>query len=160
MVLGEHGSKDYEVDIDNLLLEQAHETLIFPTASNRKVVFTAGTPANTWSAWAEIQDDDTPPVTLSSLITSNIHVSALSIEDLSHKDKMYMVEISHGNAGSKAVCCRHRFRTGDVTHKLAAIAFARIRSHHVNNGETMYYRMMSEQAGGTCDVSIRWHLHP
>jgi len=83
MTIGEHGSKDYEVDIDDLLLEQAHVTQVFPESTELAVEFTAGTPANSWGTWAEIVDD-TPvtPVTFSSKIAdSDAHISAIQVED-------------------------------------------------------------------------------
>ncbi|GAH81813.1 unnamed protein product, partial [marine sediment metagenome] len=37
---------------------------------------------------------------------------------------------------------------------------ARIRAAHIPAGEEIYYQMMCEEAGATCEVSIRYHPHP
>ncbi|GAH72608.1 unnamed protein product, partial [marine sediment metagenome] len=81
-MLGGYGPKNYQRDINELLLEQAHDTKIFPEATDRKVEFTAGGSTNAWGTWAEVQDDTTPtPIKLSDRGTSNMHISAVNIED-------------------------------------------------------------------------------
>ncbi|GAH55071.1 unnamed protein product, partial [marine sediment metagenome] len=98
MALGEHGPKNYQSDIDELLLEQSHDTEIFPESAGRKVEFTAGS-ANLWSEWAVVQDDTSgTPIKLSDRGTSNMHISAVNIEGLSVDDKRYMIEIAYGDS--------------------------------------------------------------
>ncbi|GAH81062.1 unnamed protein product [marine sediment metagenome] len=156
MALGEHGPKNYDAVFAELRLEQAHETRIFPEETDRIVEFTAGTPANSWSIWAEIEDDSTAPKKLSDKGTSNMHLSASLIEDLSDGGVRYVIEIAYGD--DKIVVSRHRFVTG-VEKKLVAITYARIRADHIPAGEKIYYRMMCAVALATCEVSIRYHLH-
>lgn len=147
-----------QTNVDSLILEIQHDSELFPENTDRKVELTAGTPANTWSAWAEIQDDDTPPVTFSSKIICIVHLSGLLIEDLSNKDKRYELQIAYGDA--KVHITTHRFLTGEVVKKLAAIQFIRVRAAHIPTGEKVYYRMRCETAGATCEISLRYHCHP
>jgi len=67
-------------DVDRLRLEMEHDSEIFPDSTARKVEFTAGTPADTWGDWVEVEDD-TPvtPVTFSSKVTGETHVSGFLI---------------------------------------------------------------------------------
>ncbi|MBA7676475.1 hypothetical protein ES703_84716 [subsurface metagenome] len=148
------------VDLSPLLLEIRHDSELFPEDTNRKVELTAGAPANTWSDWAEIEDD-TPvtPDTLSSKFATQLgHISGILIEDLSDKEKRYQLEVAYGDAKTRVLT--HRFLTGDVAKKLAAIQFIRIRAEEVPAGETIYYKMKCETAGATCEVSFRYHYHP
>lgn len=102
--------------------------------------------------------DDTPgnPKKLSDKATSNIHISAVNIEGLSDDDNRYMLEVAYGD--SETVVVRHRFVSG-VAKKLAAVVHSRIRACFIPAGEEIYYRMMCEVAGATCEVSIRYHPH-
>lgn len=148
---------EVEADLDELLLEISHDSQIYPDDTNRKVEFTAGGTENTWSSWAEVEDDDTPAVTLSSkFVSQEGHISGILIEDLSHDDKRYELCIAYGDA--KTCILTHRFLSGEVK-KLAAIQFVRIRSVKIPTGETIYYRMKCEQPSATCEVSIRYHYH-
>ncbi|MBA7653957.1 hypothetical protein ES703_61823 [subsurface metagenome] len=151
--------EELQTEVDELVLEMSHDSELFPEDTDRKAEFTAGNLANTWSAWVEIQDDTAPtPITLSSRITQLTHISGFLIEDLSHKDKRYEFQIAHGDA--KVRITSHRFLTGDIVKKLAAIQFIRVRSEAIPAGEKVYYRMKCEQADATCEVSIRYHYHP
>ncbi len=156
-VLGKIGV--LQVDIDQLRLEMEHDSDIFPDGTERKVEFTAGTPANTWSAWIEVEDD-TPvtPITFSSKVIRETHVSGLLIEDISIKDKRYELEIAWGD--DKIRILLHRFLMGDVVKKLAAIQFIRIRTASIPIGGLVYYRMRCEEALATCEISLRYHYHP
>lgn len=146
-----------QADMDELLLEMQHDSLIFPDATERKVEFTAGSPANTFGTWVEIVDD-TPvtPITFSSKFSQRGHMSGILIEDLSDKDKRYLLEVAYGDA--KTIILRHRFLSGEAK-KLPAIQFIRIRAEHLPAEETVYYRMKCETAGATCEVSFRYHYH-
>ena len=150
--------EELQTEVDSLILEIQHDSELFPENTDRKVELTAGTPANTWSAWTEIEDDDTPPVTFSSKIICIVHLSGLLIEDLSNKDKRYELQIAYGDA--KTQITSHRFLVGDVVKKLAAIQFIRVRAEHIPLGEKVYYRMRCETAGATCEISLRYHCHP
>lgn len=150
--------EELQTEVDELILEIQHDSEIFPDNTDRKVELAAGTPANTWSAWAEIQDDDTPPVTFSSKIICIVHLSGLLIEDLSDKDKRYEMQIGYGDA--KTHITSHRFLYGDVVKKLPSIQFIRVRTQHIPLGEKVYYRMRCEKAGATCEISLRYHCHP
>ena len=156
-MLGGHGPKNYDAVLNELRLEQSHDTKIFPESSDRKIEFTAGGLTNAWSTWAVIEDD-TPetPIKLSDRGTSSMHISAVSIEDLSDDDKRYMIEIAYGD--DKTVISRHRFVSGE-SKKLAAITHVRIRAVYIPAGEEIYYKMMCETAEATCEISIRYHLH-
>lgn len=150
---------DLEADVERLRLEMEHDSEIFPDSTALKVEFTAGTPANAWSAWAEVEDD-TPvtPITFSSKIIKETHVSGILIEDLSNKDKRYEMEIAWGDDKTRVLI--HRFLTGDVVKKLPAIQFVRIRAASIPISEKVYYRMRCEQALATCEISLRYHYHP
>ena len=156
-IVGQAIIEAIQTDVDELILEMQHDSVLFPENTNRKVEFTAGNPANTWSAWAEIEDD-TPvtPDTLSSKFTTQAHLSGLLVEDLSNKDKRYQLEVAYGDAKTRILT--HRFLSGEVK-KLPAIQFMRIRAAQMPAGETIYYRMKCETAGATCEVSFRYHYH-
>lgn len=147
-----------QADIDALRIEMEHESDIFPDGTALKCELTAGSPANTWSSWAEIVDDTSPtPITFSSLFASQAgHISGLLIEDLSHHDKRYELCVAYSDA--KVCILLHRFLSGD-TKKLAAVQFVRIRAESIPAGETVYYKMRCEEAAGTCEVSFRYHFH-
>ena len=134
---------------------QTHITSLFPASSANYVTFTAGGVANTHGAWAEIVDDAANKIS-DIFTTEDGHISGILIEDLSVKDKRYLFELAYGD--SKEVILRHRFLSGEVK-KLDAVQFVRIRSVVIPAGETVYYRMMCETAGATCEISFRCHTH-
>lgn len=148
-----------QAEVDRLRLEMEHNSEIFPDSTARIIELTAGTPINTWSDWSEVEDD-TPvtPITFSSKIIGETHVSGILIEDLSIKEKRYELEIAWGD--DKTITLRHRFLTGDVAKKLPAIQFIRIRTASIPINEKVYYRMRCEQALATCEISLRYHYHP
>jgi len=149
---------EVEADLDQLRLEMEHDSDIFPDSTTRMVQFTAGTPADTWISWAEIEDD-TPvtPVTFSSKVIYETHLTGILVEDLSIKDKRYEMEIAWGDAKTRVMI--HRFLSGEVK-KLPAIQFIRIRAGSMPAGEKVYYRMRCQEASATCEVSLRYHYHP
>jgi len=120
------------------------------------VTFTAGGVANTFGAWVEIAVDVIGTTFSSKLAEETGHISGLLIEELSDKDKRYLLEIAYGD--DKTVILRHRFIAWDVK-KLDAVNFMRIRAEAIPAGETVYYRMKCETAGATCEVSLRYHTH-
>jgi len=147
-----------QTDLDQLRLEMEHDSDIFPDSTARIIELTAGTPADTWSDWVEVEDD-TPvtPVTFTSKIVKETHVTGILIEDLSDSDKRYELEIAWGD--DKTRFLRHRFLSGEVK-KLAAIQFMRIRAESIPVGEKVYYRMRCQEALATCEISLRYHYHP
>jgi len=151
-------AKEYNRETDSLEahgIEFHHETFLFPEDTNETVTFTAGSPANTFGNWAEIQDNNS--VTLSSKLASiDGHISGLMIENVSIKEKTFLIEIAYG--ASKTIISRHRFVSGETT-KLPAIQQIAVRSDDIPAGETIYYRMKSETAGATCNLSLRYHHH-
>lgn len=134
---------------------QTHITALFPASSANYVTFTAGGVANTHGAWAEIVDDAANKLS-DAFAISHGHITGLLLEDLSIKDKRFLFELAYGD--DKTIILRHRFLMGDVK-KLAAIIFMRIRSVIIPAGELLYYRMMCETAGATCEISFRYHTH-
>lgn len=135
--------------------EQEHETYLYPDSTEKGCTLTAGGTNNTFSDWAEI-DIDGDGETLSSKITSNTHITAILLEDLSLKDKRYMLEIAYGD--DKTIIFRHRFLTGEAK-KIQALVFIRIRAVMVPPGEKIYYQMKCETALATCEVCFRYHYH-
>ena len=157
--LGRAIIEQLETDMVELRLEMEHDSSIFPDSTELACTFTAGTPANAWSAWAEVVDDTAPtPVTFSSKFATQAgHLSGAQIEDLSHKDKRYQLCLAYGDA--KVCIFHHRFLSGEVK-KLPAIQVVRVRAAQIPAGEAIYYRLKCEQAGATCEVSFRYHYHP
>ena len=142
--------------IDEIILEIQHESDIFPEDSDESVTFTAGGVANTFGAWVEIAVDGDGDTFSSKVATETGHISGILVEDLSDKDKRYLLEIAYGD--DKTNVLRHRFLSGEVK-KLAAIQFVRIRAEAIPAGETVYYRMKCETALATCEISLRYHTH-
>lgn len=151
-------AEQLQADLDQLRLEMEHDSEVFPDSTARIIELTAGTPADTWSNWAEIEDD-TPvtPVTFSSKVTEETHITGLLIEDLSDSDKRYELEIAWGDDKTRFLV--HRFLSGEVK-KLPAIQFMRIRAESIPVGERVYYRMRCQEPLATCEVSLRYHHHP
>ncbi|MBA7652762.1 hypothetical protein ES703_60601 [subsurface metagenome] len=137
-----------------LLREIQHDSYIFPEDTNRFVTFTAGAGDNEWSDWEEIVDGSANK--FSEKATADLHISALLIEVANIKEKVYMIEIAHGD--DKTPVTPYRFISGE-TVKLPAVQDAKVRADHVPPGETIYYRMKCETGGKTCDLHIRYHLH-
>jgi len=142
--------------VDWLYLDARHESSIFPEDSDEVVTFAAGAPANTFGSWAEIAVDGNGTTFSSKVATENAHISGILIEDLSDKDKRYLLEIAYGD--DKTDVLRHRFLSGEVK-KLEAVQFMRIRAEVIPAGETVYYRLKCETAGATCEISLRYHTH-
>ncbi|GAJ00649.1 unnamed protein product, partial [marine sediment metagenome] len=134
--------------------EHHHITQIFPEDTNETITFTAGGTDNTWSSWAEI--DDNNGVKFSDKLTSPTHLTAFLIEACNVKDKAYLLEVAYGDA--KTLVARYRFIAGETT-KLPPIQQVRIRSEHIPAGEKVYYRMKCEAAGKTCQLHIRYYQH-
>ncbi|MBA7701135.1 hypothetical protein ES703_109866 [subsurface metagenome] len=144
------------VKVDWLYLDSQHDSAIFPEDTDESVTFTAGGDANTFGSWAEIEVDAIGTTFSSKVATENGHISGILIEDISVKDKHYLLEIAYGD--DKTVVLRHRFIAWDVK-KLDAVNYMRIRADDIPAGETVYYRMKCETAGASCEISLRYHTH-
>lgn len=143
-------------DIALLIREIQHESSIFPEDTDESVTFTAGGVANDFSAWAELAVDVIGTTFSSKVATENGHISAILIEDMSLKDKHYLLEIAYGD--DKVNVLRHRFIAWDAK-KLDAVNYMKIRAADIPAGETVYYRMKCETALATCEISLRYHTH-
>ncbi len=143
-------------DTEDLILEAEHDSDLFPAESDEKITFTAGGVANTFGAWAEIAVDVTGETFSSIFATQDGHLSGLLVEDLSVKDKTYVLEVAHGATKEKITV--HRFLAGNVKF-LAAVQVIKIRAPGIPVGETIYYCMKCENAGATCEISFRYHFH-
>lgn len=143
-----------QVILHQLYIEMFHESHLFPEDSNETITFTAGGVNNTFSAWAEIVDNNA--VTLSSkFATEDGHISSITLIDANTNDKVYIIELSYG--ASKIIITPYEFVSGTVL--LPPIQQLRIRSQAIPTGETVYYRMKCETGGATCRVSFRYHSH-
>lgn len=135
--------------------EQHHETHIFPSKTDLDCILTCGAIADTWSAWAELQDNEA--TTFSSKIKgAGIDISAIIVEEASNTDKVYMLEIAYGSP--KVTATRVRFIAG-AQQKLPAIQSARIRTAKIRGNPTLYYRAMGETGGATFNIHIRYFYH-
>ena len=145
-----------QVDMDTLILEGEHDSDLFPAASNETITLTAGAVANVFSAWVEIEVDVSGETFSSRFAALSGHISGALVEDLSVKDKRYVLETAYGD--SKIGITKHRFVAGDVKN-LIAIQYITVRAAGMPIGETIYYRMMCETADATCEISFRYHYH-
>ena len=147
------GGVDVSSDVEELLTEIQHTTILFPEGSNEIVVFQAGT-VNTFCPWVEIIDNNL--VTLSSKFTSyDGHLSSINIETLSAVNKIYVLELAYGSA--KTIISRSRFISSIAVLGFSSIE--KIRSVKVPAGEKVYYRMKCETASATVECHFRYHLH-
>ncbi len=144
------------VKVDYLYLDSQHESAIFPEDTDEVVTFAAGGDANTFGTWAEVKVDGNGTTFSSKLAEVEGHISGLLIEDMSVKDKHYLLEIAYGD--DKVNVLRHRFIAWDIK-KLDAVNFMKIRADDIPAGETVYYRMKCETALATCEISLRYHYH-
>ena len=127
-----------------------HVTFLFPDDTDGILLLTAKDAANEWSDWVEITDGST---TLSSkLATSDGHITYLIVETVSANDKVYIVELAYGD--DKTIVGRARFYGGSVPKQSQ-----KMYSDVIPAGETVYYRMKCEQASGTAEAHLRYHLH-
>lgn len=150
-------AKQLIINSELLVEHETHITRILPESTANHIVLAAPTGADTWSAWAEIADDQGSPDTLSSKFASNSgHITAMLVEDADTGGTLYMVEISYG--ASNTIVSRHRVLT--ETNKLPTAQVSRERGHLIPAGETIYYRCMCETEGNkTLNAHFRYFLH-
>ena len=145
-----------DANVDTLIRESEHDSSVYPENTSQSVTLTAGGVANTFGSWVELDVDGNGDTFSSKVALIGQHISGILVEDLSIKDKRYLLEIAYGDAKTNVL--RHRFLSGEVK-KLEAIQFVRIRAEYIPAGETVYYRMKCETAGATCEISLRYHTH-
>jgi len=128
-----------------------HVSGIFPEDTDETVTLTAGGTNNVFGAWTEITDGVN---TLSSkFATKPGHIVSIIIEDVNQVDERYLLEISYGAA--KVLIGRTRFmKSGVLVHVEHS---RRIRSFHINAGETVYYRLKCETLSKTATVQFRYY---
>ena len=145
---------------DELVLEMQHDSDLFPEGSDEVITCTAGGVANTFSDWVEIAVDGVGTTFSSVFDPRGGHISGLLIEDLSVKDKRYVLEVARTPPGGteKIKIITHRFLAGNVKF-LAAVQSIRVRATQIPCDCTISYRMKCETAGATCEVSFRYHYH-
>lgn len=141
-------------DTDQLILEQAHVTRIFPATTDLTCTLTAHANPDTWSSWAEVQDSAV--LKFSSVVIKDTHLSSMFIEWCSDTDKLYQIELAYGD--DKIAIAPLRITSGDKNF-LGPLQQMRIRADRIPIGEKIYYRMMCAIGGGTCQVSFRYHYH-
>lgn len=145
-----------QADVDQLILEMQHDSILFPEGSDELITLTAGNVADTFGNWGEVAVDVTGETFSSKVATQGAHLSGLLIEDLSDDDVRYVLEFAYGDPKIRVMT--HRFMSGDIK-KLAAIQFIRVRAAHIPAASTVYYRMKCETPSATCEVSLRYHYH-
>ncbi|MCK4817429.1 hypothetical protein KA005_16785 [bacterium] len=134
--------------------DAAHESFLFPEDSDETITMTAHASANTFSAWAEIVDNNA--VTFSSkLALKSGHISTVMAESASVTDKVYIYEIGYGAA--KTVTVIGRLMSGNV--RIGNTQQERIRALEIPAGETVYYRIKCETGGANITASCRYHTH-
>ena len=140
--------------VDILLFEVEHDSCIFPEDTDETVTFTAGGTNNAWGTWVELVDNNA--VTLSSkVVTQDMHLSAIMVEDITAKDVRFLSQISYGDAKTPITC--HRYMGS--TAKVGTTQHTAIRTAHIPAGETIYYRAKCETADAAIQVHLRYHLH-
>ena len=135
-----------------------HETKLFPNDTNLTCTLTALATANTFSAWAEIEDN-TGGTTLklsTAFATIAGHITGLVLESVSQDDTIYEVEIAYGS--DKGIVTRWRFAGAtkfiNASHQIEA------KGAHIPAGETVYYRMKTATAvADTAVVHFRYFNH-
>lgn len=137
--------------LDKICAEQLREVFVYPESTARTCTITAGNPANTWSAWAEVIDS--LGTTFSSKVTSPTHITMTLPESVSDRAEMYFFELSYGAA--KVSIARRRFAPDRELGVIGVDLYGKL----VPVGEIVYGRMMCTRAGETADIAIRYHYH-
>lgn len=143
---GEYSSL-YDIS-ETLLLHNENETFLFPDSVSANVSLTAGAPADTFGAWAELVDSGA--VTLSSkFATKSGYLVEIMLRDYSDANEIYIIEVATANDGTNVVG-RDKVRS-DWTYIRA------FRSARIEAGVTLYYRMKAESAGATVNADFRYY---
>jgi len=137
-------------------LTEHHATLIFPDDTNLTCTLTAHASANTWSSWTEIADSGATTLSSKFAIYEG-HIVSVVVESVSEVDTIYMLELSWGSSNSVI----SRWRLAGTTKFQNPSHQLRVRSPHIDAGETIYYRLKSAAAvANTMLVHFRYYLHP
>ena len=135
-----------------------HTSSIFPENTNLICTLTALDTANTYSAWAEIEDN-TGGTTLklsAAFATYPGHITVIQEEELSEIDTIYMLQIAWGAA--KNIITTQRFAGG--TRFQSPNNVTRVHAPTIPAGETVYYRLKTATAvADTAKVHFRYHVH-
>lgn len=135
-----------------------HTTNIFPDNTNLTCTLTALATTNTFSSWAEIEDN-TGGTTIklsAKFATYPGHITAMILESVSEDNTIYEAELSYGS--SKTIITRWRF--AGSTKFLNASHQVRVRGAEIPAAETIYYRMKSATAvADTAVVHFRYYLY-
>jgi hypothetical protein len=125
---------------------------IFPESSGRTVTVIADAVANTWTAWAEIVDSAATSFSTINA-TKAIQILGVAIESitpLSVKD-MFHGEIAYGDNKIPVDCGRWVLGSAD---RAGSISIFPRNTPIIPAGETIYARVMCEEALGQAEVSF------
>ena len=153
----ETGQDGRGIIADHLDLISSHCTHIFPDDTNLDCVLTAHADANTWSTWAEIEDNTAETtIKLSAKFASYPgHVVGMITEDANQDGTIYQIEIGYG----VDKMCISSWRTLTGTNVLTSTGQSTARGTHIPAGETVYYRCKCKTAGSkTLNVHFRYFL--
>ena len=139
---------------DEVDREFHHETILFPSTPSKTWILTAGAVNNAFSDWAQIVDNALVALSDSCIEGYNLHITGISIEDASAKDKIYTLELAYG--ATKTVITRGRFMSGNT--KAGAANNFNVRAEFIPCGESMFYRLQCETGGATLQLHLRFHL--
>jgi len=142
-------------NLRTLIIAVGHISYLFPEESDETVILISGATDNVYGGYAEIIDNDSD--TLSNKFTSPGHISSIMIEDASVNDKIYVLEISHGDTTAATMVSQTRYMSG--SNKIGTTQQARLRMPHVLPGDRIWYRMKCETASATLQAHFRYHLH-
>jgi len=145
---------ELEADVTDIHDAISHVSAIFPSDTNLTCTFTAHADANTWSAWAEIQDSGATK--LSDFCVTPMHLTSIVVETISDDSVLYMFEISWGAAYTPLTSGRFagvgKFQAAHIQDRFWALS--------VPAGQLIYYRMKTETAvADTCTIHLRYHCH-
>jgi len=146
--------------VDQLLVELAHRSYIFPDLSSNidlTCTFTSGE-IDTFGTWAEITDSGA--TTMTSIAASHaLRVSALRIRTSSVADVLYVIEMGYGpDTDNVTIVDVHEFGSG--TKKIDSDEQVRFRAPEFTQGQKVYYRMKTEDnANATVTIGLRYHYH-
>jgi len=151
------GKDGRNIIANHLDLISSHCTHIFPDDTDLDCVLTAHTDANTWSDWAEIEDNTAETtIKLSEKFAALPgHVAGMITEDADTDSTIYQIEIGYG--ASKVCISSWRLLSG--TNQVTSTGQSTARGAHIPAGETVYYRCKCKTAGSkTLNVHFRYFL--
>jgi hypothetical protein len=138
-----------QITLDALLRHNENEVFLWLESVTDTCTLRAGTPADTFGAWAVIADNH--GVNLSANFTANdgyiVEIMTHDYSELTYDD--VIIEIATDAAGANVVG-RMRTRT-DWTY------FVTLRSVVISQGSPIYYRMKSEVANSTLQADFRYY---